>query len=93
MTENGPNAAGVEAFFDNQKLTVQVTLKRGVFFVSTVDFILPPKKWCHLVITHSVPGTFSSGGELKVCVVCCFSFVCDLCLVLLCSWVALMVNI
>lgn len=57
---------GIEAFFDNQKLTIQVTNKNnGETCSETLDKILKLRTWYHLVITQSVPSTFSN-SEFRI---------------------------
>jgi hypothetical protein len=60
------DGSGVQAFFNNKRLTVEVTLSPGKVFVESLDFVLKPRiKFYHLVITHQVAPTFGQ-PELKI---------------------------
>lgn len=60
------NPVGLEAFFVDQQLVVEVTLRPGSPQAVTVEgYIFPIQKWFHLVITHTAPPTFGQ-SELKV---------------------------
>jgi hypothetical protein len=65
MTEHGKAAIGLEAYFDQGRLTLQVTRARGSTFIQPIDVALPVKRWFHLAITQSVPPTFGL-SELRV---------------------------
>ena len=57
LTSDG---CGVECFFDNERLILQVTTSRNKTFIySMSQFTLKPRRWYHLVISHSV-GMFGS---------------------------------
>jgi hypothetical protein len=65
MTEHGPHGVGVECVFDSERLTVRVAAPKQARVQFTMDYVLKPKRWYHLVITQTVPPRFGY-SELRM---------------------------